>query len=237
MDLSFAVDHLQSLASLPTALGVIGAVFHVVSMAMRTVIPLRITGIASSAFLLAAGILSRSPMAIFLYALLLPVHFIRLFQMLNLIKKVQAATGTDLSMDWLRPYMKRRKYRAGDVLFRKGDVASEMFLVGKGRYRVPELDVELRPGEIFGELGLLTSGYRRTQSVECIEAGHVLTLPYNEVRALYFENPEFGFYFLRLSSDRLLQGVARAEGMLNAHRGRETEGRDAADQPATRPQA
>jgi CRP-like cAMP-binding protein len=224
MDIGSATDLVTSLASLPTVLGLIGAAFHLASMSMRTVIPLRTTGIASAAFLLAAAILSRSVLAIVLYALLIPVHFFRLYQMLALIKKVRAAAGSDLSMDWLRPYMKRRSYRAGDVVFRKGDVANEMFLVGKGRYRVPELDIDLRPGEIFGELGLLTSGSRRTQSVECVETGHVMTLPYDEVRALYFENPEFGFYFLELSSGRLLQGLARADEMLAAqHRAHQTD--------------
>src|SRR5258705_2189133 len=92
-----------------------------------------------------------------------------------------------------------------------------MFLIGKGRYRVLELGNELQPGEIFGELALLTPSYNRTQSVECIESGHVLTLPYDEVRALYFENPEFGFYFLQLASGRLLETIARRRG--NAGRG------------------
>ena len=116
-------------------------------------------------------------------------------------------------MNWLRPYMKRRKYREGDIIFHKGDPADQMFLVGKGKYRVLELNIDLMPGQIFGELGLLTPGYHRTQSVQCIEGGHVLTIPYDEVRALYFENPEFGFYFLRVASARLLQGVARAEAL------------------------
>jgi len=187
-------------------------------MAMKTVIPLRITGIASAVFLLGAAILSRSLPAMILYALLLPVHAVRLYQMLDLIKKVRAAAVTNLSMTWLRPYMKKRRYRKGDILFRRGDLANEMFVVSKGKYWIPELDQQLQPGEIFGELGLLTPGYRRTQSVECAETGHVMTLPYDEVRALYFENPEFGFYFLRLSSDRLLQGLARAEDMLAAER-------------------
>ena len=96
-----------------------------------------------------------------------------------------------------RSYMKKRRHRAGDSLFRKGDSATEMFLS-------------------VGELALLTPGYQRTQTVECVESGHVLTLPYDEVRALYFENPEFGFYFLQLASGRLLEAVARAEEMLGA---------------------
>jgi CRP-like cAMP-binding protein len=114
--------------------------------------------------------------------------------------------------------MKKRKYRKGDVLFRQGDPADDMFLVDKGRFRVAELGSELQPGQIFGEMGLLTTGSHRTRSVECVETGHVLTLPYDEVRALYFENPEFGFYFLRLVASRLIANSARAEEMLAAER-------------------
>jgi CRP-like cAMP-binding protein len=227
MSNGWTLDYLLSLISLPNVLsfislsnllGVAGAIFYVVSMSMKTAIPLRITSLVSAVFLLGASILSRSFPAIVLYVLLLPVHSIRLYQMVELIKKARAAAGTDLSMDWLRPYMKKRKYRKGDILFRKGDPADEMFLIGKGRYRLLEVDHELQPGHIFGELGLLTAGYHRTQSVECVESGHVLTLPYDEVRALYFENPQFGFYFLQLASGRLLRDKTRAEDMLAAER-------------------
>jgi CRP-like cAMP-binding protein len=214
----WTVEYFLSFLSLHNVLGATGALFYVISMSMKTAIPLRITSLVSVLCLLGSSILARSIPAITLYALLLPVHSIRLYQMLDLIKKVRVAAGTDLSMDWLRPYMKRRKYRTGDVLFRKGDLADEIFLVGKGRFRVVELGAELRPGQIFGELGLLTAGYRRTQSVECVEDGHVLTLPYDEVRALYFENPQFGFYFLQLASGRLLEDKDRLEQLLAAER-------------------
>ena len=218
MNESLSADYLMSFVSLPNVLGATGALFYVISMSMKTVIPLRITSIVSAACLLGSSVLARSLPAILLYALLLPVHSFRLYQMLELIKKVRAAARTDLSMNWLRPYMKKRRYRKGDILFRKGDPADEMFLVGEGKYRVIEVDNEIRPGQIFGELGLLAPGYQRTQSVECVESGHVLTLPYDEVRELYFENPEFGFYFLHLVSGRLLEVVARAGETLNAER-------------------
>lgn len=214
----WSLDYVMSFISLHNALGATGALFYIISMSMKTAIPLRITSLVSTLCLLGASIMARSLPAIALYALLLPVHSIRLYQMLQLIKKVRVAAGTDLSMDWLRPYMKRRKCRKGDVLFRKGDLADEIFLVDNGKFRVVELDNELRPGQIFGELGLLTPGYRRTQSVDCVESGYVLTLPYDEVRALYFENPRFGFYFLQLASGRLLEDKTRAEQMLEAER-------------------
>ncbi len=123
--------YLMSFVTLPHVLVSTGAIFYVVSMSMKTVIPLRITSIVSTLSLLGASILARSLPAILLYALLLPVHSIRLYQMLELIKKVRAAAGADLSMNWLRPYMKKRRHRAGDILFRKGDSATEMFLVAK----------------------------------------------------------------------------------------------------------
>ena len=225
MTSGWTLDYLMSFITLPNILGATGAIFYVVSMSMKTAIPLRITSLVSTLCLLGSSILAYSLPAMALYALLLPVHSIRLYQMLQLIKKVRAAAGTDLSMDWLRPYMKKRKYHKGDILFRKGDRADEMFLVGKGKYRVLELGNELQPGQIFGELGLLTPGYDRTQSVECIESGHVLTLPYDEVRALYFENPQFGFYFLQLASSRLLEVVAHTEEMLAQERAAHAAGR------------
>jgi CRP-like cAMP-binding protein len=212
----FNASFLLSFVTLANVLGALGGLCYIASISMKTVIPLRIAGIASAFFFLCSGILLRSFPAIFLYAMLLPLNSYRLFQMMDLIKKVRAAVSSDLSMDWLEPFMTKRKYKKGEMVFRKGDVADQMFLAAKGKYRVSELDLELRPGHIFGEMGLLTSGFQRTQSVECIEGGHLLTIGYDEVRELYFENPEFGFYFLRLVGQRLLQNLKRAEDMLAA---------------------
>jgi hypothetical protein len=220
MDLSSYLNasFLMSFFTMANVLGALGGLCYVASISMRTIIPLRMAGIASAFFFLCSGILSRSFAAIFLYAMLLPLNSFRLYQLIELIKKVRAAASGDLSLDWLEPFMTTRRYKKGDIVFRKGELADEMFLAAKGRYRVSELDLELQPGHIFGEMGLLTSGFQRTQSVECIESGHLLTITYDEVRELYFENPEFGFYFLRLVGERLLQNLKRAEDMLAAER-------------------
>jgi CRP-like cAMP-binding protein len=212
------VPFLMSFITLANVMGAIGGLLYIAAISMKTVIPLRIAGIASAFFFLCSGIFGRSFPAIFLYSLLLPLNGYRLYQMMELIKKVRAAASNDLSMDWLEPFMTRRKCRKGDILFRKGDLADQMFLAVKGKYLVSELNIELRPGQIFGELGLITSGAQRTGSVECIEGGHVLTINYDQVRELYFQNPEFGFYFLRLIGERLLENLKRTEGMLEEER-------------------
>jgi CRP-like cAMP-binding protein len=66
----------------------------------------------------------------------------------------------------------------------------------------------------MGELGFLTPNNRRTQTIECIENGAVLTITYDRLLEIYFQNPEFGYYFLRLSTERLLQNIARLEGSI-----------------------
>jgi len=209
-------DNLLSFVTLANVLGCIGGIFYVAATSMKTVIPLRIAGIASAFFFFLYGIFSHAIPTIFLYGLLMPLNSYRLYEMIELIKKVRSAASGDLSMDWLEPFMTKRRYRKGSVLFCKGDAAEEMFLAVKGKYLVKELNIEITPGHLFGEMGLLTPGNRRTQTVECVQSGHVLTITYDKVRELYFENPEFGFHFLRLTSERLLQNVARLEARLAA---------------------
>jgi CRP-like cAMP-binding protein len=70
----------------------------------------------------------------------------------------------------------------------------------------------------MGELGFITPNNKRTQTVECIESGEVLTITYDRLLEIYFENPEFGYYFLRLASDRLIQNIARLEGIIEQNK-------------------
>ena len=83
-----------------------------------------------------------------------------------------------------------------------------------GKFRLPELGIEIAPGTLVGEMGLLAPENKRTASLECVEDGEVLTLSYEKLRELYFQNPQFGFYFLKLTSERLLQNIARLEERL-----------------------
>jgi hypothetical protein len=66
----------------------------------------------------------------------------------------------------------KAKIPGGRNSLSQGHIADEMFLAGNGKYRVTELDKDIQPGQIFGELALLTPGYRRTRTVQC-ESGHV----------------------------------------------------------------
>jgi hypothetical protein len=204
--------------NLANMLAFTGAIFFVATLMVRTIVPLRIIGIISNVFFIAYGALAGSASTFFLYLLSLPINAIRLRQMLTLVKKARVSAQGDLSMDWLRPFMNPRKYRKGDVLFHKGDAAKEMFLTVTGKFLVTEIGVELPPGRMMGELGFVDPKNRRTQTVECIEDGDVMTITYEKLLELYFQNPEFGYYFLRLTTERLMQNISRLEGIVEANK-------------------
>jgi CRP-like cAMP-binding protein len=117
-------------------------------------------------------------------------------------------------MEWLKPFMTERKYRKGDILMKKGDAANEMLLTVTGNFLVKEIGVQLPPGRLMGELGFLTPDNRRTATIECTEDGHVLTITYEKLLEIYFQNPQFGYYFLVLTSQRLLENIARLEATI-----------------------
>ena len=61
---------------------------------------------------------------------------------------------------------------------------------------------------------MLAPDNRRTATLECIEEGNVLTITYEQVEELYYQNPTFGFYFLKLATARLFDNVSRMESEL-----------------------
>ncbi len=199
-------------------LGWLVAALAIGGSAMKTIIPLRCIGIATNllgmVFAFSAGLYSN----LAVHLILLPINTTRLVQMLSLIRKVKRAAASDLSMEWLKPFMARRAVKAGEVLFARGDVAECMFYTLSGRFRLEELGLDIPAGQVVGEMGLLAPENRRTQTLACLETGEVLTISYDQLRQLYFQNPEFGFYFLRLTSERLFQNMTRLEAELAALR-------------------
>jgi Cyclic nucleotide-binding domain len=196
----------------------VGATFFVATLLTRTMVPLRVSNMISNVFFIAFGALATDIKTFLVCLLLLPINAIRLRQMLNLVKKARNAVQGETSMEWLKPFMTQRKYRQGDVLCKKGDAANEMFLTVSGKFLVTEIGVELPPGSLLGELGFLTPNNLRTATVECTEAAQVLVITYDRLLELYFQNPQFGYYFLVLTSRRLLQNTARLEGIIEQNK-------------------
>jgi hypothetical protein len=185
--------------TLANMFALIGAFFFVATLLMQTMVPLRVANMVGCTFFATSGALSGNVANFLLYLLLLPINAAR------------NATQGDMPMEWLKPFMTERKYRRGDRLYRRGDAAAEMSLTVTGKFLVKEIGVELPPGSIMGELGYLTPNNRRTMTIECIEDGQVLTITYERLLEIYFQNPQFGYYFLVLTSQRLLDNNQRLQ--------------------------
>ena len=61
-----------------------------------------------------------------------------------------------------------------------------------------------------GEMGLFTTDNRRTVTARCASDVEVLFLTYDEFRQLYFQQPSFGFYVLRLIVSRMEKNLELA---------------------------
>lgn len=196
--------------------GYVAALLVFLTFYMKTMIPLRIVGICSNCVFIAYGYLGGLYPVLVLHIILLPLNGLRLRELLRLTKQVSEAAKGDLKMDWLKPFTSTRRLKSGDVLFRKGEPADALFFIVSGRFRLPELGIDILPGQVVGELALLAPDVSRSQTLSCMENGEVLQITYEQVRELYYQNPEFGFYFLQLSTRRLFENIGRLESQLAA---------------------
>jgi CRP-like cAMP-binding protein len=195
-------------------------------------IPLRVFSILTNFVLIAIAIPSHNYLVIGVQTVMLGVNGYRLHQMLQLIRDVRKSVNSDLSMDWLKPFMTEHNCKAGEVLFYKDEKAEDMAYIVSGRFRLVESGIELPVGAIVGELGMLSPSNTRTQTLECIEPGLILRVGYNKVEELYVQNPAFGFYFLRLASARLFQNLATLEQRLTQQAAGMAPSAPAAPKPA-----
>ena len=172
---------------------------------MKTMIPLRVVAILSNVAFMTYGLGDHLYPVFILHAILLPLNCLRLLQMRTLIQKVRAATEGELSMEWLVPMMRRRQYAKGDVLFRRGDPATELYVVLGGSLRLVDLAVELGPGTVLGEIGIFAPTRQRMDTAICETEVDLGVMAIDKVLELYHQNRQFGFYLIRLVSQRLLE--------------------------------
>ena len=208
------MDHSSLAQHASTAGALFASIFVVATTTMRTMIPLRIFGILANVVLFLTAIPAHNYLVMLVQSVMCFVNSYRLHQMLQLVRDVKRSVSGDLSMEWLKPFMTERKCSAGEMLFYKDEKAEDMLYIVSGRFRLVESGIELPVGAIVGELGMLSPSNMRTQSLECIEGGMILSVSYDQVEQLYVQNPAFGFYFLKLASARLFQNLDTLERRL-----------------------
>jgi CRP/FNR family cyclic AMP-dependent transcriptional regulator len=133
-------------------MGWTAALLTLATFSMRTMIPLRLTAILSNLSFITYGSLAEIYPVVVLHCTLLPFNLLRLHQMRRLISKAHAASRSEFSLDWIKPYMFPKTYRSGDIIFQKGDSPDFLYYLESGRIHLVEIDVHVQPGNIFGEI-------------------------------------------------------------------------------------
>jgi hypothetical protein len=181
------------------------------SFFMKTMIPLRIVAIVSNtAFISYAllgigyGIFGQVYPILVLHACLLPLNVLRLRQLTRLTRAVHQATDEDV-LQSLVPYMRTQVHPPGTVLFRQGDPADQLFMIQEGSVLFPEIDKLIGAGEVFGEVGLFAPQSVRALTAVCEEPCRLSAISRDKVLELYYQNPKFGFFLIRLISGLVLE--------------------------------
>jgi CRP/FNR family transcriptional regulator, cyclic AMP receptor protein len=178
---------------------------------MKTMIPLRIVAITSNAAFIAYallglhyGVFGRVYPILVLHACLLPLNVRRLHELRRLVTAVREMSDAD-TLEALVPYMKSEQHAEGDVLFKAGDPPDKLYLIQSGRVVFPELDKRLSAGELFGEVGLFAPQKVRTVTAICADDCRLATITGDKVLELYYQNPSFGLFLIRLVSGYIRQ--------------------------------
>jgi hypothetical protein len=183
-----------------------------VAFSAKTMIPLRTAAIFSNLLFIAYGVLAATWPPALLHALLLPLNIHRLRAMRRLVRRVAAAAHADsFAAEWLRPYMRRQSFTKGQPLFAKGEVAHAVYFIVSGQVEFPEIAESAGPGLLFGEIALFTHEGVRTLSCVAASDVEVLTMTNEELKELYFQNPEFGFQLVRLIVGRMKRQIDRLQ--------------------------
>lgn len=193
------------------AAGYFASVLVFTTFCMKTMIPLRLAAIGSNVAFIAYGITGHIYPVLMLHAVLLPMNLWRTVEMMRLVRRVEAAAKGDLSVDWLKPFMKTARYRADEILFRRGDDADRLYMLISGTILLEEINIALGPGDVFGEIALFSAAHRRTQTARCATDVELLWISEGDLAQLCYQNPAVSFHLLRLVTNRLSANAALTE--------------------------
>ena len=104
-------------------------------------------------------------------------------------------------------------YRAGDIIFREGNAALELYVIKRGQVRIQignRTVTELAPDTIFGEMALIDD---ESRSATAIAATDVELVPVTERQFLFLvsRTPYFALKVMRVLAQRL-RGANRPSG-------------------------
>lgn len=172
---------------------------------MKTLTSLRFVAVISNFAFIAYGIGANLFPILILHGVLLPMNIFRLHEQLSLTRRLRKATREDPTAQVLLPFMQNLNLRDGETVFHKGDDADKLFYVQKGKVLIEEFDKIIEVGDLFGEIGLFSSGQFRTATAKALGDVELCEIGRESVLRICQEHPEFGLILARLVTDRLVE--------------------------------
>lgn len=113
----------------------------------------------------------------------------------------------DDAMDRVARVVSEAEAPAGHVLVQPGQPGTGMFVLLEGTVRVelPDMEIELGPGEFFGELAILADGIHRTARVRAATDVRCLAIARRDFAALLEECPQIAVAMLPVLARRLVE--------------------------------
>jgi len=193
-------------------IGWAAALMTFAAYSMKTMLLLRIAAVGANLLFISYGALTGVMPMLVLHIGLLPLNTFRLFQILRTTRQVRDASPAEGLPEGLLGYLTPLDVAAGSVLFRRGDPADHIYYLKSGRILLEEIGIEMPAGEIFGEVAFFSDKRTRTLTARCLGPCELAQMSEAEFTRLYYQNPAFGFFVLRLLARRLEANAARIAG-------------------------
>ena len=174
------------------------------SFFMRTIVPLRTIAIGSNLVFIAyallglqEGIFDKVLPILVLHTALLPLNIVRLREVTRTIRSIRSARQSEVSFDFLIPYMAPLSKPAGTVLFRKGDAADLVYLLESGEIELPEFGKRLPAGSLLGEVAIFSDSAVRSATAVCAQDCKLYSIKGARVLELFYQNQAFAMQIAR----------------------------------------
>jgi CRP-like cAMP-binding protein len=118
----------------------------------------------------------------------------------ELLQSVELFDGLTVNdLDEVAAICAQRKYKAGEILVKEGEVGAELFVVSDGlveitvqEHTVPRVVVNLGTGQIIGEMSLVDRG-TRSATVRAVHDTVVQVIQHDEFQELCQRNTGIGY--------------------------------------------
>ena len=118
--------------------------------------------------------------------------------------QVKQAERGSTALGRLMPHMTLQKIKSRGILFKKGDASDALYYVLKGGVHLEEIDVDVGPGTLLGEVGLFTAERTRTLTARATTDLDVLWITAIDAMRICYQDPEIALYVMQLITGRLL---------------------------------